>query len=389
MAEKLTLTLENLVRAYTDLAQIDSCGDYTIRFWERVHMAFYDPQNKGTPGAMMTDAREYLSEQSHKGKIPKSVEDVILLIGQMNHQEQQDALDRLAFVNGIYSGTNIGGNNIDVFVNRVSQFKDQAVAYRAIKFIHQSTINKCSVKTQKYITYLLANNKSATQKDVLNVLRYCDTIDEARQVVNALFAMADKEIAQELQREIPDVMKLNVATSGPKSATSVIHYRNPSYLSMNLMEYLRRLPENEHAEFEEYFNVANDKYDVNKILLSNDPKYIQKFDDSIVMQIADIRAQNAEFNKQNNELKRDNARLESATNKATAEIEKLQAEIEKLQGWLATETNKFQTAEKGRKLLKSQLNALIMVAQQVRGGLGSRGVNELRDTIDRINQNEK
>jgi uncharacterized protein YlxW (UPF0749 family) len=124
-----------------------------------------------------------------------------------------------------------------------------------------------------------------------------------------------------------------------------------------------------------------DKYDTKKILMAQDPKYVQQFDESVITQITNV-------SKQNEELRQANQRLASSEKYATSELEKLRAEIKTLTEKLEAERTKRESAEKGKRLLKSQLNALVMAAQQVRGGLGARGMTELRDAIDKITTRE-
>lgn len=384
MAEKLTL--ETFVRAYVDYVrdERDRRRDENITylfpdsFWTKVKSAYNKPESR-----YAAEDREWLESQIKGQAYSKSVRDVILLIKGLDGYELQEAMRILDFVNGIYSDEN-RNKNIEIFINKVTQFKDQDVAYQAIKYIDRGTISKCDLQTRKYIAYLLANSKSAVLEDIYNIIQFCETPDELRQVFNAICTMADKKLTAELQREIPDSSEIQRIVWYPKNAAETMYHQRQG-LSKTLQAYLNDMPHHEYEklniEFRKYYEMTCDKYDTKKILMAQDPKYVQQFDESVITQITNV-------SKQNEELRQANQRLVSSEKYATSELEKLQAEIKTLTEKLEAERTKRESAEKGKRLLKSQLNALVMAAQQVRGGLGARGMTELRDAIDKITTRE-
>lgn len=387
MAEKLTL--ETFVRAYVDYRdERNRRSDENITyffpstFWTKVKNAYSKSGKRYSEYSSPEEDRELLESQIKEHAYSKSVRDVILLIKGLDGQELQEAMHILDFVNGIYSDEN-RNKNIEIFINKVTQFKDQDVAYQAIKYIDRNTISKCDLQTRKYIAYLLANSKSATLEDIYNIIQFCETPDELRQVFNAICTMADKKLTTELQSEIPDSSEIQRIVWYPTNAMSMYHQRQG--LSKTLQAYLNDMPNHEYEklniEFRKYYEMTRDKYDTKKILMAQDPKYVQQFDESVITQITNV-------SKQNEELRRDNQRLVSSEKYATSELEKLQAEIKTLTEKLEAERTKRESAEKGKRLLKSQLNVLIAAAQNVRGGLGARGIKELQSAIEQITPRE-
>ena len=375
MAEN-TFNLENFVRAYLEFDSKDFWNGLTNRYLDNGWQGFDET----------------------RWKVPESVQPIVDVIkGAQDKPEANEYAKTIRFVTAVYSAVSIATDEsaTKMLLNRIKQFQDQDLAYNALVKLKGMTgyNHPVSAKYNSYhplskeIAKMLANNKNATADDIAELVYFCKTPQEAIQILNDVCVKVDENIETEMKRDLPDVSKIQNLVSIPKDAMRTVgsHMQMtdaaPEYIdNVNSLDRQERMALN--ARFTDMAKLYKSKYNYDKIIESGDTEYIAKYDESVM-------TKNIELQETANNAMKNSERLEQVNKDRVETIERQGREIENLKEQFRDYRERADAEkarlERDKQMLRGKLKLLEELAGKARGGLGAKGIDELRKAIENAN----
>ncbi len=316
--------LENFVRAYIDLNNESKMyADEHRNYWGYAVQKILNPG-----GSLESFFQEYRKFNS------KSVNDVLnYLDAARGKKESVDVANTIKFVAeqvfcpkmGSYSNSYDNTSYLQMFLNRLNQFKDKDLVYDVLKLLkatvdykHPST-NKYGVpipekrlRVNKDIATMLANNYNATMDDIAEMIYFAETPDAALKIINDVFAKTDEDLEAELNKDVPGTDAVGYILSKPKFVVRTV--LDVSDLSPELSRQISAKDSGPIKEFykqlAQWEKIAKDKYDFDKVIGSGDTQYVTNYEDT---------------------LEEQNIRLINQIEKMTAEMESLKKQMDGLE----------------------------------------------------------
>lgn len=316
--------LENFVRAYIDLNNESKMyADGQRNYWG------YAVQKILNPGGSLESFF-----QEHRKFNSKSVNDVLnYLDAARGKKESVDVANTIKFVAeqvfcpkmGAYSNSYDNTSYLQMFLNRLNQFKDKDLVYDVLKLLkahvdykHPSTnkygipISEKRLRINKDIATMLANNYNATMDDIAEMIYFAETPDAALKIINDVFAKTDEDLEAELNKDVPGTDAVSYILSKPKFVVrTVLDVRD---LGPELSKQISAKDSGPIKEFykqlAQWEKIATEKYDFDKVIGSGDTQYVTNYEDT---------------------LEEQNIRLINQIEKMTAEMEALKKQVSVLE----------------------------------------------------------
>lgn len=316
--------LENFVRAYIDLNnESEKHAEEQRDYWG------YAVQKILNPGGCLESFF-----QKHRKFNSKSVNDVLnYLDAARGKKESVDVANTIRFVAeqvfypkmGAYSNSYDNTSYLQMFLNRLNQFKDKDLVYDVLKLLkahidykHPSTnkygvpISEKRLRINKDIATMLANNYNATMDDIAEMIYFAETPDAALKIINDVFAKTDEDLEAELNKDVPGADTVSYILSKPKVVVrTVLDVRD---LSPELSKQISAKDSGPIKEFykqlAQWEKIATEKYNFDKVIGSGDTQYVTNYEDT---------------------LEEQNIRLINQIEKMTAEMESLKKQMSVLE----------------------------------------------------------
>ena len=224
--------LEVFLRAYLDMLKTYTYYPQAYsRFWgNAIHLYL----NKD----IIVDHDSNINEENFlvgwNDKMPQSVRSVIDMIKAAKGKPEADEYaDTIKFVIECYTSTQDKQPNIrdlQMLVNRLKKSQNKKLVYDALnKLISvgytrptvHNTKDKAHNALYKDIAFMLANNPNATLKDVSEIIYFCETPDQAFQVINDVVSKTDEELDKELNKDVPKPEKIQQIVWYPKHVVDI------------------------------------------------------------------------------------------------------------------------------------------------------------------------
>lgn len=293
--------LETFVRAYIDLRKEWHLyyEDYK-GFWQEAVETGFNPD---------ANFQEFL--QVHRKIKSKSVEDVLGFMFELhkNPSATDDVKNTVKFVaEQVFYPKNDGDSRgydntsyLQMFLNRLNKFKDKDLVYDALKILKSTSdykrpcaekyglqIPKKRMSVYKDIATMLANNQNATTDDILEMIYFAETQDNALKIINDVFAKTDEDLDVELNKDVPNTDNVGVILSKPGSLIrTVLDGRD---LSPELSKAIKDKEVNK--EFYKLLNqwqeIAKEKYDFDNVVGSGDAQYVTNYENTLEQQNIDL-----------------------------------------------------------------------------------------------------
>lgn len=308
--------LENFVRVYLDLQKEKGWdGNVEENYWAGAVYTILD-QGRGLD--------EFLQE--HTKVNSQSVKDVLnFLSGVQKNQNVDDIKNTIKFVaEQVFCPKNNGnsrgyGNTpyVQMFLNRLNQFKDKDLVYEALKSLKSVSdykrpgaeqyglpISKQRMSVYKDIATMLANNQNATIDDILEMIYFADTPDAAMKIINDVFAKTDEDLDIELNKDVPGTDTVDSILNKPRFVVRTVLDRqglNPELSKQ--MGAIDSAPIKEfYKQLAQWEKIATEKYDFDKVIGSGDTQYVINYENT-------LEEQNIGLVNTNERLSADNFRL--------------------------------------------------------------------------------
>lgn len=308
--------LENFVRVYLDLQKEKGWdGNVEENYWAGAVYTILD-QGRGLD--------EFLQE--HTKVNSQSVKDVLnFLSGVQKNQNVDDIKNTIKFVaEQVFCPKNNGnsrgyGNTpyVQMFLNRLNQFKDKDLVYEALKSLKSVSdykrpgaeqyglpISKQRMSVYKDIATMLANNQNATIDDILEMIYFADTPDAAMKIINDVFAKTDEDLDIELNKDVPGTDTVGSILNKPRFVVRTVLDRqglNPELSKQ--MGAIDSAPIKEfYKQLAQWEKIATEKYDFDKVIGSGDTQYVTNYENT-------LEEQNIGLVNTNEKLSADNFRL--------------------------------------------------------------------------------
>lgn len=308
--------LENFVRVYLDLQKEKGWdGNVEENYWAGAVYTILD-QGRGLD--------EFLQE--HTKVNSQSVKDVLnFLSGVQKNQNVDDIKNTIKFVaEQVFCPKNNGnsrgyGNTpyVQMFLNRLNQFKDKDLVYDALKSLKSVSdykrpgaeqyglpISKQRMSVYKDIATMLANNQNATIDDILEMIYFADTPDAAMKIINDVFAKTDEDLDIELNKDVPGTDTVDSILNKPRFVVRTVLDRqglNPELSKQ--MGAIDSAPIKEfYKQLAQWEKIATEKYDFDKVIGSGDTQYVINYENT-------LEEQNIGLVNTNERLSADNFRL--------------------------------------------------------------------------------
>ena len=308
--------LENFVRVYLDLQKEKGWdGNVEENYWAGAVYTILD-QGRGLD--------EFLQE--HTKVNSQSVKDVLnFLSGVQKNQNVDDIKNTIKFVaEQVFCPKNNGnsrgyGNTpyVQMFLNRLNQFKDKDLVYEALKSLKSVSdykrpgaeqyglpMPKQRMSVYKDIATMLANNQNATIDDILEMIYFADTPDAAMKIINDVFAKTDEDLDIELNKDVPGTDTVGSILNKPRFVVRTVLDRqglNPELSKQ--MGAIDSAPIKEfYKQLAQWEKIATEKYDFDKVIGSGDTQYVTNYENT-------LEEQNIGLVNTNERLSADNFRL--------------------------------------------------------------------------------
>ena len=308
--------LENFVRVYLDLQKEKGWdGNVEENYWADAVYTILD-QGRGLD--------EFLQEHSKVNS--QSVKDVLnFLSGVQKNQNVDDIKNTIKFVaEQVFCPKNNGnsrgyGNTpyVQMFLNRLNQFKDKDLVYEALKSLKSVSdykrpgaeqyglpMSKQRMSVYKDIATMLANNQNATIDDILEMIYFADTPDAAMKIINDVFAKTDEDLDIELNKDVPGTDTVGSILNKPRFVIRTVLDRqdlNPELSKQ--MGAIDSAPIKEfYKQLAQWEKIATEKYDFDKVIGSGDTQYVTNYENT-------LEEQNIGLVNTNERLSADNFRL--------------------------------------------------------------------------------
>jgi len=308
--------LENFVRVYLDLQKEKGWdGNVEENYWAGAVYTILD-QGRGLD--------EFLQE--HTKVNSQSVKDVLnFLSGVQKNQNVDDIKNTIKFVaEQVFCPKNNGnsrgyGNTpyVQMFLNRLNQFKDKDLVYEALKSLKSVSdykrpgaeqyglpMSKQRMSVYKDIATMLANNQNATIDDILEMIYFADTPDAAMKIINDVFAKTDEDLDIELNKDVPGTDTVDSILNKPRFVVRTVLDRqglNPELSKQ--MGAIDSAPIKEfYKQLAQWEKIATEKYDFDKVIGSGDTQYVTNYENT-------LEEQNIGLVNTNERLSADNFRL--------------------------------------------------------------------------------
>lgn len=287
--------LENFVRVYLDLQKEKGWdGNVEENYWTGAVYTILD-QGRGLD--------EFLQE--HTKVNSQSVKDVLnFLSGVQKNQNVDDIKNTIKFVaEQVFCPKNNGnsrgyGNTpyVQMFLNRLNQFKDKDLVYDALKSLKSVSdykrpgaeqyglpISKQRMSVYKDIATMLANNQNATIDDILEMIYFADTPDAAMKIINDVFAKTDDDLDIELNKDVPGTDTVGSILNKPRFVVRTVLDRqdlNPELSKQ--MGAIDSAPIKEfYKQLAQWEKIATEKYDFDKVIGSGDTQYVTNYENTL------------------------------------------------------------------------------------------------------------
>lgn len=287
--------LENFVRVYLDLQKEKGWdGNVEENYWAGAVYTILD-QGRGLD--------EFLQE--HTKVNSQSVKDVLnFLSGVQKNQNVDDIKNTIKFVaEQVFCPKNNGnsrgyGNTpyVQMFLNRLNQFKDKDLVYEALKSLKSVSdykrpgaeqyglpISKQRMSVYKDIATMLANNQNATIDDILEMIYFADTPDAAMKIINDVFAKTDEDLDIELNKDVPGTDTVDSILNKPRFVVRTVLDRqglNPELSKQ--MGAIDSAPIKEfYKQLAQWEKIATEKYDFDKVIGSGDTQYVTNYENTL------------------------------------------------------------------------------------------------------------
>ncbi len=308
--------LENFVRVYLDLQKEKGWdGNVEENYWADAVYTILD-QGRGLD--------EFLQE--HTKVNSQSVKDVLnFLSGVQKNQNVDDIKNTIKFVaEQVFCPKNNGnsrgyGNTpyVQMFLNRLNQFKDKDLVYEALKSLKSVSdykrpgaeqyglpMSKQRMSVYKDIATMLANNKNATIDDISEMIYFADTPDAAMKIINDVFAKTDEDLDIELNKDVPGTDTVGSILNKPRFVVRTVLDRQD--LNPELSKQMGAIDSAPIKEFykllAQWEKIATEKYDFDKVIGSGDTQYVINYENT-------LEEQNIGLVNTNERLSADNFRL--------------------------------------------------------------------------------
>ncbi len=306
--------LEHFVRAYLDLQkEWDYEGDN--RFWKEAVEA-----GSGKDASF----QDFL--QMHRKIKSKSVNDVLGVLSELRtNPNAGDVKNTIKFVvEQVFflrnNGNSRGYDNtpyVQMFLNRLNQFKDKDLVYEALKSLKSISdykrpgaeqyglpMSKQRMSVYKDIATMLANNQNATIDDIFEMIYFADTPDAAMKIINDVFAKTDEDLDIELNKDVPGTDTVGSILNKPGFVVRTVLNRqdlNPELSKQ--MGAIDSAPIKEfYKQLAQWEKIATEKYDFDKVIGSGDTQYVTNYENT-------LEEQNIGLVNTNERLSADNFRL--------------------------------------------------------------------------------
>lgn len=343
MAE-VQINLETFLRAYMDYAKLwPAMGENRYKdFWMETVKYYLDGKdNDDTFGFSLDGA-------------PKSVLDVIEEMKKARGSSRvAEIKDTVKFVvQDVYCPEYNGGNRYDnvpqlqIFLKRLSEFNDKDLVYDALSFLKNVVGYKRANASwgqfdQKRkivcnnIVNMMASNSNATQIDIVELIYWAKTPDEALKVINDVFAKTDDDLDKEMKKDVPNSATVNNIISYPKQVIDIAfggYDASPElnkYFEMFREQNIRFVKNPEDikkyqefvAKLREFEKIVGNKYNFDKIVGSGDRNYVSNYEDTMDKENIDLINRNTTLEQEKGALEksrdqfRDNYDREKLLNK--------------------------------------------------------------------------
>lgn len=320
--------LETFVRAYMDLKKEWQNGSRACyEFWDSVTHAMNNKDSNVSVQKVLGDYRDIKSGtvknvlkymDDVKGK--PEARDVTNTIQFVAEQVFFPKQDRKSFDDNLYYDNT---TYMQMFLNRMKSFKDKQLVYDVLKqfqsfsgyyqkpaeeVYNNSVKNPAKAGVYKDIATMLANNENATLDDIAEMIYFVETPDEALKIINDVFARTDEILDKELSKDVPGTERVRDILAQPSSVVNKV--LNLNQLNPSLQKILN-VRDGSNDEFfnqlKQWSQMANDKYDFNKVIGSGDAQYVTNYENT-------LEQENIDLTNQNEELKKEKGALEQSRN---------------------------------------------------------------------------
>lgn len=230
------------------------------------------------------------------------------------------------------------------------EIKDEKVKYDSLRFLVSS--NELKKETRKGVRARIITNQNVTPYDFYQAILELPKNDPAaKQLFSALEKKVKEIIKEESKKRLPDIQKVN-------------EMKNILYGAAI------RIDEQLSAQIQEIYNTTPDYGEENLA------KYLETVEESASLKIIELTSM---LEKQRKELKDTTQKLSQTTQALEAALEQAQAEIERQTKANETKSEKL---KQERKYNKQMIDA----AKRLRIGIGSSGINNMRQLVEHIEQ---
>lgn len=338
--------LETFLRTYMDLKKT-TVWDYSRHklFWMEFVAYFLEGKDNGEV------FRYDLSD------VPESVNKLIEVMqspyGKSHVAEIKDTVKFV--VQDVYCPEYNGGNRYDnvpqlqMFLKRLSEFDDKDLVYDALVKLKDTVGYKRANASwgqfeQKHkivcnnIVNMMASNPNATQRDIVELIYWAKTPDEALKVINDVFAKTDEDLDKEMKKDVPNSATVNNIISYPKQVIDIAFGGYDA--SPELKEYFERFREHnirfiknqedikKYQEFvaklSEFRKIVGNKYNFDKIVGSGDRNYVSNYEDT-------MDKENIDLINRNTTLEQEKGALEQSRNQFRDNFERAEGQKKKLE----------------------------------------------------------
>ena len=330
MAENNLITVEEFARALVDYANAkDKSWEGALRHMGEAYKYYV---NDVKPSSFNPDDENTWPESF------KLIVDKLKIMGRESREEQDLLRISTMFrniINGIpyYEKRSDFLKSVTDLLLALRKFKDQNLVYIVLKKIGYdhaiSEPDKRSMHKELSKQYydMVGSNKNATATDICERMYYCKNADEARDIVNGVFNKVEADVKAELSRDFPDKSKITASTNVADRVVRVLGDMAIRWGDTDLQKSFgddRDALRNFEKEVYGLEAQVKEKFNADKLYEENNPLVIQKFDENLSVQFAEVKAKNDELTAANSGLVETNRQLRE--NKKTAEEQKKKLE---------------------------------------------------------------
>ena len=302
---------------------------------------------------------------SYDDKLREIFQKISAAKSDIENPKAKEFLDYATIVIGTRLAKNSSMANIDyikpkpidmlrVFMKQIDNIKSNQIKYDSLKYLIIGNGKLDDAGMIHQILVKIAENSLATADDLYNLQKsYVINDPIHKKIFVEIEAKTQKFIEEEMKKILPDVQKVRAAV-----ATLINSAQNTGDMALE--------------------NEVRKTYNADKILNPESGKeYVAKIEEAKIEKIAKLEAEVAEQNKKLQIADRQLKETQEGWRQTTETLREKQIELQKLQA-----INEGLNNELGK--TKQHRQRLIDATEKLQIGIGSRGINKIREEVKQI-----